>query len=99
MTLITPKIEFFNSGLGLKLDHHSYVEFHGYGDSNSDSFNFSKPQLNPDIPPLVPPKMRIFNFGLKQKLDHYSDVEFHGDFDGDGFKAQKPIIDPLIGHN
>ena len=29
----------------------------------------------------------------------YSDVEFHGDFDGDGFKAQKPIIDPRIGPN
>ena len=44
-------------------------------------------------------KMRIFNFGLKQKLDHYFDVEFHIDFDGDGFKAQKPIIDLLIGPN
>ena len=37
---------------------------------------------------------------LEQKLDrHDSCVEFQGDFDGDGFKAQKPIIDPLIGPN
>ena len=26
-------------------------------------------------------------------------VEFHGDSDGNGFKVQKPIIDPLIGPN
>ena len=45
------------------------------------------------------PNMEFFNFGLEQKLDHLSSVEFHGDYDGDGFKAQKPIIDPLIGPN
>ena len=51
------------------------------------------------MPPwaLVPPKMKIF--GLEQKLDYHSSVEFHCDSDGDGFKAQKPIIDPLIGLN
>ena len=38
--------------------------------------------------------MDFFKFGLEQKLDHHSCVEFHGDSDGDGFKAQKPIIDP-----
>ena len=48
------------------------------------------------MPPLVPQKMQIFNFGLKQKLEHYSGVEFRGDSYGDGFKPQKPIIDPLI---
>ena len=40
--------------------------------------------------------MDFFKFGLEQKLDHHSCVEFHGDSDGNGFKAQKPIIDPLI---
>ena len=45
-------------------------------------------------------KRRFLNFGLEQKLDHHdSCVEFHGDSDGNGFKAQKPIIDPLIGPN
>ena len=43
--------------------------------------------------------MDFFKFGLEQKLDHYSCVEFHGDPDGNDFKAQKPIIDPLIGPN
>ena len=43
--------------------------------------------------------MDFFKFGLEQKLDHHSCVEFHGDSDGNGFKAQKPIIDPLIGPN
>ena len=43
--------------------------------------------------------MDFFKFGLKQKLYHHSCVEFHDDSDGDGFKAQKPIIDPLIGPN
>ena len=43
--------------------------------------------------------MDFFKFGLEQKLDHHSCVEFHGDSYGDGFKAQKPIIDPLIGPN
>ena len=41
--------------------------------------------------------MLIFNIGLEQKLDHHFNVEFHGDYDGDGLKAQKAIIDPLIG--
>ena len=36
--------------------------------------------------------MEFFNFGLEQKLDHHSCIEFHSDSDGDGFKAQKPII-------
>ena len=57
------------------------------------------PNWTPQDAPFVPPKMQIFNFELKQKLDHYSGVEFHGDFVGDGFKAQKPIIDLLIGPN
>ena len=92
---MTEKIEFFNFGLGPKLDHHSCVKFHGESNGDDhDSFNFSKLQLNPPDAPLMPPKMRIFNFGLKQKLHHYFDVKFQGDFDGDGFKAQKPIIDP-----
>ena len=43
--------------------------------------------------------MDFFKFGLEQKLDHHSCVGFHGDSDGIGFKAQKPIIDPLIGLN
>ena len=45
------------------------------------------------------PKMEFFNFGLEQKLDHHFSVEFLSDSDGDGFKAQKPIINPLIGLN
>ena len=43
--------------------------------------------------------MEIFNFGQEQKLDHHLCVEFQSDSDGDGFKAQKPIIDSLIGLN
>ena len=43
--------------------------------------------------------MDFFKFGLEQKLDHHSYEEFHGDSDGNGFKARKPIIDPLIGPN
>ena len=43
--------------------------------------------------------MDFFKFGLEQKLDHHYCVEFHGDSDGNGFKVQKPIIDPLIGPN
>ena len=43
--------------------------------------------------------MEFFNFGLEQKLDRHSCVEFHSESDGDGNKAQKPLIDPLIGLN
>ena len=43
--------------------------------------------------------MDFFKFELEQKLDHHSCEEFHGDSDGDGFKAQKLIIDPLVGPN
>ena len=43
--------------------------------------------------------MDFFKFVLEQKLVHHSSVKFHGDSDGDGFKDQKPIIDPLIGPN
>ena len=43
--------------------------------------------------------MDFFKFGLKQKLDRHSCVEFHGDSDGNGFEAEKSIIDPLIGPN
>ena len=43
--------------------------------------------------------MEFFNFGLEQMLDQQSYVEFYGDSDGDGFKAQKSIIDLLIGPN
>ena len=43
--------------------------------------------------------MDFFKFGLEQKLDHHYSVEFHVDSDGDGFKAQNQIIDPLIGPN
>ena len=45
------------------------------------------------------PKTEFFNFELKQKLNQHSRPEFHGDSDGDGFKAQKRIIDRLIGLN
>ena len=43
--------------------------------------------------------MKFFNFGLDEKLDQHSWAEFHGDSDGDGFHAQRPIVDPLIGSN
>ena len=43
--------------------------------------------------------MDFFKFGLEQKLDHHFHAKFHSDSDGDGFKAQKPMIDPLIGPN
>ena len=43
--------------------------------------------------------MDFFKFGLEKELDHHFSVEFNGDSDGDDFKAQKPIIDPLIGPN
>ena len=43
--------------------------------------------------------MDFFKIALEQKLDHHSCVKFHGDPDGNGFNAQKPIIDPLIGLN
>ena len=43
--------------------------------------------------------MDFFKFGLEHKLDHHFCVEFRYDSDGDGFKAQKLIIDPLIGPN
>ena len=43
--------------------------------------------------------MDFFKFGLEQKLDQHSYVEFYGDSDGNGFKAQKSMIDPLIGPN
>ena len=90
-------MEFFNLGLEQKLDRHSGVEFHS--DSDGDSFNFPKPQLNPQNAPLVPPKMEIFNFGLEQMLDHHLYAKFHSDSNGDGFKAQKAINYPLIGLN
>ena len=41
--------------------------------------------------------MDFVKFGLEQKLDQHSCVDFHSDSAGDGFKAQKPIIDHLIG--
>ena len=41
--------------------------------------------------------MDFFKIGPDQKLDHHSSVEFYGDSDGNGFKAQKQIIDPLNG--
>ena len=40
--------------------------------------------------------MEFFNFGLEQKLNQHL---FHGDSYGNGFKAQRPIIDLLIGSN
>ena len=43
--------------------------------------------------------MEFYNFGLEQKLDQHSCAEFHSDSNGGGFKAQKPLIDPLIGLN
>ena len=52
-----------------------------------------------DVVKLAPKKRRNFNFELEQKLDHHFHAEFHSDSDGDGFKAQKPINDPLIGLN
>ena len=66
---MTPKTEFFNSGLEQKLNHYSFAEIHS--DSDGDGFKFPKPQLNPQKCPLVPPKMQILNFGLEQKLDHH----------------------------
>ena len=45
------------------------------------------------------PKMEFFNFELEQKLDHHFRAKFYSDSDSDGFKALKPIIDPLIGLN
>ena len=44
-------------------------------------------------------KNGIFNFGLEQKLGHHFHAKFHSDSYGDGFKAQKPIIDTLIDLN
>ena len=43
--------------------------------------------------------MQILNFELEQKLDHHFHAKFHSDSDGDGFKAQKRMIDHLIGPN
>ena len=45
------------------------------------------------------PKMEFLNFGVEQKLDQHFHAQFHSDSDGDGFKAQKRMIDPLIGLN
>ena len=41
--------------------------------------------------------MEFFNFGVEQKLDQHFHAQFHSDSDNDGFKAQKRMIDPLIG--
>ena len=43
--------------------------------------------------------MQFVSFELEQKLDHQFHAKFHGDSDGDGFKAQKPLIYPLIALN
>ena len=43
--------------------------------------------------------MEFFNFGVEQKLDQHFYAQFHSDSDGDGFKAKKRMIDPLIGLN
>ena len=43
--------------------------------------------------------MEFLKFGLEQKLDQHSCVKFHWESDGNGFKAQKPVIDLLIGPN
>ena len=45
--------------------------------------------------------MEFFNFGLEYELDHHFSVKFYGnsESDGDRFKDQKPIIDPLTGLN
>ena len=43
--------------------------------------------------------MEFFNFVLEQKLDQHSYVEFHRNSDGNGYEAQKPVIDLLIGLN
>ena len=51
---MTPKMEFFNFGLEQKLDRPSCVEFHA--ESDSDGFNFLRPQLNPPKYPLGAPK-------------------------------------------
>ena len=45
---------------------------------------------------LNDPKMEFFIFGLQQKLDRHSCAEFNSDSDGNGFKAQKLIIDLLV---
>ena len=41
--------------------------------------------------------MKIFNFALAQKLVQHFREKFHSDSDGNGFNAQKPLIDPLNG--
>ena len=43
--------------------------------------------------------MEFFNFGVEHKLDQHFYAQFYSDSDGDGFKAQKRMIDPLIGFN
>ena len=43
--------------------------------------------------------MKFFNFGVEQKLEQHFHAQFHSYSDGDGLKAQKQIIDPLIGLN
>ena len=45
------------------------------------------------------PKMEFFNFRVEQKLDQHFYAQFNSDSDGDGFKAKKRMIDPLIGLN
>ena len=55
--LMIPKMEYFNFGLKQKCDHYSCVEFHG--ESDSDCFNFPKPQLNPQNALLMPPKVKF----------------------------------------
>ena len=59
-------MEFINFGLELKLDHHSCVEFHS--ESDSDGFNFPKPQLNPPKCPLGAPKNGIFQLWTRTKV-------------------------------
>ena len=46
---MTPKMEFFNFGLGQKLDHHSSVEFHS--DSDGDGLKAQKPKMDFQIGP------------------------------------------------
>ena len=93
-------MEFFNFGLEQKLDRQSRVEFHR--DSDGDGINFSKPQLNPLKHPLGAPKDEILQLWTRTKVRPTFLCRIsllHGDSDGNGFKAQRPIIGLLIDSN
>ena len=55
--------------------------------------------LDPKNAPYGAPKGANFKLWTRTKTDRYFSEEFHIDSNSKGFKAQKPIIEPLIGHN